>query len=1339
MVMKRLIPATIVLLTLLSSISIKAQSFEEQLKIAENAKNEYGEKDDRYLDALSKAIATAFAEKKNEEANKYRQIHADIVKKKYGENSLEYAEDLWRLGNVSGFMGDAYTFECYKKAAGIYESNKAESEFPYCDIMMRLYEHYSSSKNYILAADYLKKFIAHHEFWITNKWKGGYFTLLQSAHAHLLLGDIYCFKLNDLISSTSFYEKCVSILEDNALLKDYSFSIRPYQCLALIYTQLRNYSKAISWQKRLLNTVQKLKGDTSIDYLTELENLAYKYFSNSDYNSSKSTFETLLSQVKKRDSEMGLTYISDSLYTRALNHLVSVCIAFHDNGVIEYAPQLLDVYSKTGKGVSEDYLETLGSLILSYDNTGDFLSAYGLFGKYEELANRLGLKQSEEYCDFLRIKVEVLTHLFKTDECNIAINELSELTSVLFGNNSFNSLLLAYQKADRLESLGQFEAAQKGVEDCFNIMRSNECHFESSTDSVFIMASLHDLEGRFFTSSDPQRAETLFLNSISEFNSIGASQVGPFVNLGVFYFQQKRDYKKAISYFEQSKNLLEKIGDRSSIKYITVLNDLALCYHNLGANSAAIAVFDLANQTVLTNYGKQHPLYGTTVQNKAVFFINIGDFPSAIECCKESLSCYENVYGKESAEYATCLQNLGLVYQYLGDYSVSKQILSDAIPILEHCNNPNLINAYTNLLVTYVIDKDFDAAASLIDKAESLIKENNWNNTDVAANLYGSIGYALSLYNNPEAQNYFAYALKCLEESGAKSSLAYYKGLVAFGMSKFIDNTQSEEIIPPLVSGYKLQYLNNVAFFNSSERESLISGPQFSQIKDVLFSSRQTNNQDKWLYDFLLFNKGLLLGTKLGYAKAIFNSGNDEIIDKYKEFQSLTRYINGERIALKDSFSLDEVKSKVSVLEREITSWLKDNGGFVDELNFSYENVKSSLKESEIAIEFINYYDYLNKVRYYAALVAGKNLATPIFVKICKQSDLERLASISPDKLYGETAVSVEAYNNIWTPLLPLLQSAKTIYFSPSGYISKMAIEHLYDGEKRFEDIYSVFRLSSTRELCKMRQDYKYSSAVLYGGLNYDEDDLTMISESRKIKSTPSSSPVFRGTGTSTAHKGWNYLPGTMEEVRQISSIINKSKVQCILFTSERGNEESFKALSGRGINLLHIATHGFYVTESQAERNDFFSSNPFSSQTAGKITLSMQRSGLLLSGGNKAWKGEVVPEGVEDGVLTAAEISELDFNSCNIVVLSACETGLGDITDEGVLGLQRAFKNAGVNTIIMSLWEVDDAATSLMMQSFYTNLLKGKSKRDSFIIAQNEVKKIYSDPRYWAAFIMLD
>ena len=162
-------------------------------------------------------------------------------------------------------------------------------------------------------------------------------------------------------------------------------------------------------------------------------------------------------------------------------------------------------------------------------------------------------------------------------------------------------------------------------------------------------------------------------------------------------------------------------------------------------------------------------------------------------------------------------------------------------------------------------------------------------------------------------------------------------------------------------------------------------------------------------------------------------------------------------------------------------------------------------------------------------------------------------------------------------------------------------------------------------------------------------------------------------------------------------------------------------------------------MTESQAERSDFFASNPFANHSTETSSPPLQRSGLLLAGGNKAWKGEAIPEGVEDGVLTAAEISSLDLSRCDVVVLSACETGLGEITDEGVFGLQRAFKNAGVNTIIMSLWEVDDQATSLMMQTFYSNLVKGKSKRDSFSAAQNEVRKKYADPRYWAAFIMLD
>ena len=181
-------------------------------------------------------------------------------------------------------------------------------------------------------------------------------------------------------------------------------------------------------------------------------------------------------------------------------------------------------------------------------------------------------------------------------------------------------------------------------------------------------------------------------------------------------------------------------------------------------------------------------------------------------------------------------------------------------------------------------------------------------------------------------------------------------------------------------------------------------------------------------------------------------------------------------------------------------------------------------------------------------------------------------------------------------------------------------------------------------------------------------------------------------------------------------------------------------ALTGKNTSIIHLATHGFYYPEENTDRKTpYYIMSPIGVEKISNRNFALRRTGLILAGGNKVWRGENVPNGVEDGVLTALEISSLDLSGCEIAVLSACETGLGDITDEGVWGLQRALKLAGVNTIIMSLWEVDDQATVLMMNEFYENYLKGKGKRQSFNLATKKVKKEYQDPRYWAAFIMLD
>jgi CHAT domain-containing protein len=182
----------------------------------------------------------------------------------------------------------------------------------------------------------------------------------------------------------------------------------------------------------------------------------------------------------------------------------------------------------------------------------------------------------------------------------------------------------------------------------------------------------------------------------------------------------------------------------------------------------------------------------------------------------------------------------------------------------------------------------------------------------------------------------------------------------------------------------------------------------------------------------------------------------------------------------------------------------------------------------------------------------------------------------------------------------------------------------------------------------------------------------------------------------------------------------------------------------------MHIATHGFFLTEEEAEKSKFARSEmelmTEGGQNAGRSLedKSMTRSGLLFSGCNHAFRHEQIPEGEEDGILTAQEIAMLDLRGLDLVVLSACQTGLGDvISGEGVLGLQRGFKKAGAKTILMSLNKVDDEATRILMVEFYRNLMNGKTKRQSLQDAQHYLRKVdngkYDDPRYWASFIMLD
>jgi CHAT domain-containing protein len=496
-------------------------------------------------------------------------------------------------------------------------------------------------------------------------------------------------------------------------------------------------------------------------------------------------------------------------------------------------------------------------------------------------------------------------------------------------------------------------------------------------------------------------------------------------------------------------------------------------------------------------------------------------------------------------------------------------------------------------------------------------------------------------------------------------------------------------------------------------------------------------------YNFALYSKGLLLNTTVDFDKLIAEKGTQEAIEKFEdlkllklEMQRLTEKPIAERY-----LNVDSLENIAQQKETELVKLSKDYGDYTGNLKINWKDVQANLQDKDVAIEFVEYPTLTDTVKY-AALVLRKGWQYPRMFPLFRKDQIEEFIRLDKNTIYSKGHVGNEIKKLIWEPLEQVVSPGERVYFSPAGIIHQLAIENLpTDSLTTLGDRYQMYRLSSTKELALHKKEQKNATAVLYGGLLYDLDEKEMAAESRKYEFEKSSSYLaMRGYQNDTAVRSrLKYLDFTKPEVDRIADLMKEKRYQVTEYTGERGNEESFKSLSGKKVGIIHIATHGFFESIEESRKNIFMMQRIGDQQQEKAIVDPMLRSGLILAGGNKAWLGVKIPENIEDGILTAKEISRMDLGGTDLVVLSACETGLGEVSSEGVFGLQRSFKQAGVQTLVMSLWQVNDEATRYLMTEFYTSLLSGKEKREAFLEAKQKCKKEYPYPKLWAAFIMLD
>jgi hypothetical protein len=372
-------------------------------------------------------------------------------------------------------------------------------------------------------------------------------------------------------------------------------------------------------------------------------------------------------------------------------------------------------------------------------------------------------------------------------------------------------------------------------------------------------------------------------------------------------------------------------------------------------------------------------------------------------------------------------------------------------------------------------------------------------------------------------------------------------------------------------------------------------------------------------------------------------------------------------------------------------------------------------------------------------------------------------------------------YDLVWQATDSLLSGVKIIYYSPSGELNNISFNALCfevsdsllvttGSAKRGDELevantssrscnsvlidkYTLHQLTTTRYLAdgtlKMNRPLN-NTITLAGGINYDvipaTEENTNHEESEEDFAL-NVNLINRGSKKIGQRDGngiglpKDYLKGTKDEVMQISNHLNGIwSVQT--YSGSGASENVLKMqLEKESPGVLHIATHGFAFPD--AEGND--SQQPFNDERP-SFNISedpMVRCGLMLSGSNNSWTGnpkKMLEETGEDGILTAAEVSNMDLSKTKLVVLSACETGLGKIEgSEGTFGLKRGFKLAGVEQLIVSLWSVPDKETMELMTLFYTDLTKTLNPVISFEKAQKEMRSKYpAEPEKWAGFVLV-
>lgn len=761
--------------------------------------------------------------------------------------------------------------------------------------------------------------------------------------------------------------------------------------------------------------------------------------------------------------------------------------------------------------------------------------------------------------------------------------------------------------------------------------------------------------------------------------------------------------------------ILQSLGDEKTPKY-------AECKHDAGI-FALLGLKDKKkfSEHMIEAINIKYDLYGLSddyywskesYADGLVYFANMEEFPDNISLLEESIEIYESLPEHNQIEgYIQSLNNLAVAYEYI-NAKKSIELSLKELYIKRETRNPDSLIVLSNLSRFY---EDLDNHKSLyyaqlvLDIRKKMLPP-DYDKIRLSHQRIASV-YS-HMKNSEEAIQHGEEARKLAKKLYGKHSLEY---------SIATQNTGSYY----LLSGDTLKALEYMTLaYNNPTGDK--QGPA-TNLAAIYSACNEVDSCYKYSNEaWSMFNREYIhnicqLSKNNRFQYACTERSYVQMNQPILYFLRHRNYIGFKKLAFRCMlFSKNIILDCHNTEDELLKIWKLDT-----------DSIKSYLNENEVAIEFwSDKTDFLSWDSNIIVAILRKAYEAPIYVMLSKDKIYKSLRNE-----YETNGDYLPLYENIWKEIVEVaqLKEGERIYVALDDVLSQIPMEAVinYDCEY-MGDKYDIVRVSSTSMIPRLTENTIINSAVLYGGLLYDSltytGDKNTLAKGSSLKKNMS--VEIGDTAISELRSNKKYLPWTKTETDSIHQILSKTLLNNIfVFQGERGTEESFKELSSTSPSIIHIATHGFFIHPHETMDWPTY------------YAYCMDHSGLLLSGALMTNRKECETICEEDGFLRSTEVASLNLAGTQLVVLSACNTGLAGLTPLGVSGLQKAFKAAGAGTMVLTLDDIDDAATYLMMVSFYKNLMLGFPKRTAFRKAQNLLREsdLYKSSIYWASFVMLD